>query len=236
MTVTRVVRCVSWYQSQILLPFFGWCVVVYFDDILIYSADPEQHLAHLREVLSVIRREKLYAALKKCVFMSSEVIFLGYVVAADGLRVDSSKVEAVRRWPRPTSITEVRSFHGLASFYRRFIPHFSSIMTQDMLSEVDNFALVTYNEQNRLPSLIWTRGTSPRKMLILGSFNPFSRVYRQFNVQFEPRTSNARPIETRAFSRFLLFGHGTHGLPKGSHDLPLPSSSCSLALLPSKYP
>ncbi|PKI31907.1 hypothetical protein CRG98_047702, partial [Punica granatum] len=91
----------------------GRCVVVYFDDILIYSADPEQHLAHLREVLSVLRRKKLYAALKKCVSMRSEVLFLGYVVAADGLRVDSSKVEAVWQWPRPTSITKVRSFHGL---------------------------------------------------------------------------------------------------------------------------
>ncbi|PKI55757.1 hypothetical protein CRG98_023848 [Punica granatum] len=85
------------------------------------------------------------------------------------------------------------------------------MQTQDMLSEADNFALVTCNEQNRLPSLIWTRGISPRKVLILGSFNPFSRVYRQFDVQFELRTSNTRPIKTRAFSRFLLFGRGSHG-------------------------
>ncbi|PKI73736.1 hypothetical protein CRG98_005863 [Punica granatum] len=103
-------------MNQILRPFIGRYVVVYFDDILIYSADPEQHLAHLREILSVLRREKLYAVLKKCVFMRSEVIFLGYVVAADGLRVDSSKVEAVRQWPRPTSITEVKSFHGLRAY------------------------------------------------------------------------------------------------------------------------
>ncbi|PKI48212.1 hypothetical protein CRG98_031399 [Punica granatum] len=95
-------------MNQILRPFISRCVVVYFDDILIYSAEPEQHLAHLREVLSVLRREKLYTALKKCVFMSSEVLFLGYVVAADSLTVDSSKVEAVKQWPRPTSITEVR--------------------------------------------------------------------------------------------------------------------------------
>ncbi|PKI60923.1 hypothetical protein CRG98_018700 [Punica granatum] len=113
-------------MNQILRPFIGRCVVVYFDDILIYSPDPEQHLTHLREVLFVFRREKFYAAVKKCIFMRSEVFFLGYIVSADGFRVDSSKVEAVRQWPKPTNITEVRSFHGLASFYRRFIPHFSS--------------------------------------------------------------------------------------------------------------
>ncbi|PKI58591.1 hypothetical protein CRG98_021054 [Punica granatum] len=126
--LSNALRTFMRVMNQILQPFIGWCVVVYFDDILIYSANPEQHVAHLREVLSVLRREKLYAALKKCVFKRSEVLFLGYVVVDDGLRVDSSKVEAVRQSPRPTSITEVISFHGLASFYKRFIPHFNSIM------------------------------------------------------------------------------------------------------------
>ncbi|KAI9174135.1 hypothetical protein LWI28_012455 [Acer negundo] len=115
-------------MNQALRPFIGKFVVVYFDDILIYSANPELHLQHIREVLCVLRREKFVAAAKKCVFMTPKVLFLGYVISGEGLQVDESKIEAVRQWPQPKTITEVRSFHGLASFYRRFIPHFSSIM------------------------------------------------------------------------------------------------------------
>ena len=83
-------------MNQVLRPFIGTCVVVYFDDILIYRPDPEQHLVHLREVLKVLRREKFYAVVKKCVFMTLEVLFLGYIISAEGLQVDSSKVKAVR--------------------------------------------------------------------------------------------------------------------------------------------
>ncbi|PKI36779.1 hypothetical protein CRG98_042825 [Punica granatum] len=110
------------------------------------------------------------------------------------------------------------------------------MQTQDMLSEADNFALVTWNEQKRLSSLIRTRDIFPRKVPILCSFNPFSRVYQQFDVQFEPQTLNTRPIETPAFSLFLLFSRGTHKLPKGSHPLPQYFRPHPLALLPSLSP
>ena len=115
-------------MNQLLRPFIGRFVVVYFDDILIYSANKEEHLQHVQEVLGVLRREKFYAAKKKCVFMSSKVLFFGYVISGDGLEVDEAKVQAVREWPTPTTLTEVRSFHGLASFYRHFTANFSSIM------------------------------------------------------------------------------------------------------------
>ena len=76
----------------------------------------------------MLRRDKFFTDVKKCVFITPEVLFLGYVVSGDGLRVDDSKIEVIRQWPQPQSITKVMSFHGLAAFYRHFIPHCSNIM------------------------------------------------------------------------------------------------------------
>jgi len=115
-------------MNEICRPFIGKFLVVYFDDILIYSTSHNLHVQHLREVLTVLRREKFFAAANKCVFMTDRVIFLGYVVSKDGISVDESKVEAILNWPVPRNIHEVRSFHGLVSFYRRFIPNFSILM------------------------------------------------------------------------------------------------------------
>ena len=84
-------------MNQIFRPFIGKFIVVYFDDILIYSANIDLHLQHFREVLIVLRREKFYAAIAKCSFMTDSVLFLGYVVSKDGLLVDESKVIAVKQ-------------------------------------------------------------------------------------------------------------------------------------------
>jgi len=115
-------------MNQALRPYISKSVVVYFDDILIYSVDPRMHLQHLREVLTVLRKEQFFEAKGKCVFLSDQVLFLGYIVSSKGLSVDESKIEAIKQWPQPQTMTDVRSFHRLASFYRRFIPHFSGIM------------------------------------------------------------------------------------------------------------
>lgn len=116
-------------MNQSLRPFIGKFVVVYFDDILIFSKTMDDHLQHLRAVLLALRKDQLFIAKQKCEFGASRVLFLGYVISAEGLRVDPQKVEAISSWPIPTSISEVRSFHGLASFYRRFIHNFSAVMS-----------------------------------------------------------------------------------------------------------
>jgi hypothetical protein len=100
---------------------------VYFDDILIYSKNLDDHCIHLRAVLQVLRYENLYANLEKCVFCTDHVIFLGFIVSSKGVHVDEEKVKAIREWPPPKNVSEVRSFHGLASFYRRFVKDFSTL-------------------------------------------------------------------------------------------------------------
>ena len=115
-------------MNQALRPFIGQFVVAYFDDILIFSSSLTAHAEHIRQVLSVLRAEKLFAAKQKCEFGVSQVLFLGYVISDKGLSVDLFKIEAVKSWPVPKTVSQVRSFHGLASFYRRFVRHFSMIM------------------------------------------------------------------------------------------------------------
>ncbi len=103
------------------------CVVVFIDDILVYSKNGEEHARHLRLVLDRLREHQLYAKFSKCQFWLKEVSFLGHILSAKGVAVDPSKVQEVLDWKSPTSVTEIRSFLGLAGYYRRFIQDFSKI-------------------------------------------------------------------------------------------------------------
>ena len=109
------------------------CVVVFIDDILVYSMGEDEHEEHLRKVLETLRRYKWFAKLSKCDFWLREVAFLGHVIDAEGIKVDPAKIKAVVEWKSPSSVSEVRSFLGLAGHYRRFVRNFSKIakpMTQ----------------------------------------------------------------------------------------------------------
>jgi hypothetical protein len=102
-------------------------VVVFIDDILVYSHSEEEHAQHLRVILEKFRSHQLYAKFSKCEFWLQKVSFLRHVLTAEGVAVDPEKVEAVSSWKQPTSISEIRNFLGLAGYYRRFIPEFSKL-------------------------------------------------------------------------------------------------------------
>ena len=114
-------------MNKVFMYFLDKFVVVFIDDILIYSKSEEEHKDHLRAVLQRLRNHQLYAKFSKCEFWLKQVGFLGHVLSAEGIAVDPSKVKDVLDWVPPTTVTQIRSFLGLAGYYRRFIEGFSKI-------------------------------------------------------------------------------------------------------------
>nr|AAC26240.1 contains similarity to reverse transcriptases (PFam: rvt.hmm, score: 116.22) [Arabidopsis thaliana] len=118
-------------MNSVFQEFLDEFVIIFIDDILVYSKSPEEHEVHLRRVKEKLREQKLFAKLSKCSFWQREMGFLGHIVSAEGVSVDPEKIEAIRDWPRPTNAVEIRSFLGLAGYYRRFVKGFAS-MAQPM--------------------------------------------------------------------------------------------------------
>ena len=112
-------------MNRVFRPYVDQFVVVFIDDILVYSKDRENHDTHLRVVLETLRKVQLYAKLSKCEFWLNEVSFLGHIVSKEGIRVDPKKIKVVVEWKPPRKVTEVHSFLGLAGYYRRFVKGFS---------------------------------------------------------------------------------------------------------------
>ncbi|GKB43222.1 putative reverse transcriptase domain-containing protein [Tanacetum coccineum] len=135
-------------MNRVCKPYLDKFVIVFIDDILIYSKSEEEHEVHLKTILDLLEKEKLYAKFSKCEFWLKEVQFLGHVVNRDGIHVDPSKVESVKNWKTPESSTEIRSFLGLAGYYRRFIENFSKIAKPLTLLTQKNKTYVWGDEQD----------------------------------------------------------------------------------------
>ena len=114
-------------MHRIFKPYLDQFVVVFIDDMQVYSKTLEDHEKHLGVILQTLREYQLYAKFSKCEFWLKEVTFLGHIISKDGIKVDPAKVEAVSKWKQLENPTKVRSFIELAGYYRRFIKKFSKI-------------------------------------------------------------------------------------------------------------
>ncbi|GJY39952.1 putative reverse transcriptase domain-containing protein [Tanacetum coccineum] len=114
-------------MNRVCKPYLDKFVIVFIDDILIYSKDEREHEEHLKAILELLKKEKLYAKFSKCEFWIPKVQFLGHVIDSRGIHVDPAKIESIKDWASPKTPTEIRQFLGLAGYYRRFIEGFSKI-------------------------------------------------------------------------------------------------------------
>jgi hypothetical protein len=115
-------------MNSVFMPELDKFMVVFIDDILVYSKNEEEYAGHLHVVLQRLRENRLYAKLSKCDFWLKEIKFLGHTISKAGIAVDPDKVQEVMNWKPPTTVRQIRSFLGLAGYYRRFIPDFSRIV------------------------------------------------------------------------------------------------------------
>jgi hypothetical protein len=135
--LTNAPRTFMRLMNEVLKDFIRKFIIVYLDDILIFSKTKREHLRHLTSVMEKLQQEKLLINLKKSYFMKKKIIYLGFVISSNELKMDPEKVREIKEWPSPSSIFEVRSFHELASFYKMFIRNFSGICVP-MLDIVKN--------------------------------------------------------------------------------------------------
>ena len=113
-------------MNEVMKEFLGKSIIVYLDDILFFSKTLEENFIHIHKVFDKLREQKLLINLKKCSFVK-DLVYLGFVVSIEGLKIDPEKVKAILEWPTQICVKKVRSFHGLASFYRKSIRGLNTI-------------------------------------------------------------------------------------------------------------
>ncbi|GJV72947.1 putative reverse transcriptase domain-containing protein [Tanacetum coccineum] len=133
-------------MNRVCKPFLDKFVIVFIDDILIYSKNKKEHEEHLKAILELLKKEELYAKFSKCEFWLPKVQFLGHVIDSQGIHVDPAKIESIKDWASPKTPTEIRQFLGLNGYYRRFIKGFSKIANPrtSLLREASEAKILSY--------------------------------------------------------------------------------------------
>jgi hypothetical protein len=163
-------------MNEVLKDFIGKFVIVYLDDILVFSKTKDKHLKHLAIVMKRLQQEKLLINMKKSSFMNTELIYLGFVISTNVLRMDPDKVEVIKNWPSPRNIFEVRSFHGLASFYQKFIRNFSGISAGMMDTVKKRYKSFHWTEEAEKSFNLLKRKITEQPILVLPDFQKTFQV------------------------------------------------------------
>ncbi|GJT53923.1 putative reverse transcriptase domain-containing protein [Tanacetum coccineum] len=191
-------------MNRVCKPYLDKFVIVFIDDILIYSKSEEEHEVHLKTILDLLKKEKLYAKFSKCEFWLQEVQFLGHVVNCDGIHVDPSKVESVKNWKTLESSTEIRSFLGLAGYYQRFIENFSKIAKPLTLLTQKNKAYVWGDKQDEAFQILKEKLCNAPVLALPDGPDDFM-VYCDASKQggLADTVSNEMMVEFTFFDRYL---------------------------------
>lgn len=131
-----------------LSPLLRKCVIVFFDDILVYSSSYIEHLEDLKQVLMLLAKDQWVVKLKKCQFAKQEIHYLGHILSAKGVHTDPEKVQAVLQWLTPNNVRELRGFLGLAGFYRKFVRHFV-IIAKPLTNLLKKYSLFIWTSEHQ---------------------------------------------------------------------------------------
>ncbi|KAK3555087.1 hypothetical protein QTP86_008044 [Hemibagrus guttatus] len=171
------------FIHEVLWEFLHRCVLVYIDDILIYSRSLAEHRQHVAEVLGCLREFQLFLKAEKCSFHQPSVQFLGYNISSSGIQMDEGKITAVRDWPAPATVKELQRFLGFANFYRRFISNYSSIA--DPLTNL---------LRNKPKSLLWSPAAEE-------AFNTLKRAFTTAPLLIHPNPDKPFVVEVDASTK-----------------------------------
>jgi hypothetical protein len=197
-------------MNEVLAPLLRKSVVVFIDDVLIYSKSWEEHLSHITQVFQLFLDNQLYVKLSKCSFARKQLNYLGYVISAQGVATDPSKVHIIATWPIPTSVKELRSFLGMAGYYRKFVNHFGAI------------AKPLINLLKKGVQYVWTSEHS-------ASFQALQQALMIAPVLALPYFSKTFVIETDAFDKGIgaVFQQGGHPIAYVSKALGIKAQGLS---------